>query len=393
MNNQMRRSRIAAFLSQPHQPFFALGVFNAILVMLLFIPAFKGVLPVDARLLHAYGMIFLVFTNLFYGFTYTTFPRFSVQPPIEHRRYLRVWVLNFLAAVSFYLSLWLPEAFYAAALLMAVSFALTFRIFLPIYAKAPEPRNDQYWILVGYGMGTLADLLFLLAQIPCKHCRAGVFFDYGVEVGIYLYLIFLPAVIAFRMVPFFSRVMGYAKSRGLHPVLFGLLLGHVLLAGYWPKGLFAVDLLLAVLLTREVLRAQLPFPNPDPLLWGLHLALFWLPLGFFAGAAVEFFEAWFGYASLYLTLHLLVLGFLTTILIAFGTRVTLGHGGRALVVDRMGRAILLFTQVVILGRLALSLAAARGTLTPWFDISATLWILLFVLWLGKYGRTLFPSAR
>jgi len=204
----MGRSRIAYFFSQPHQPFFTLGILNALAVMLLFIPAFKGLLPVDAKLLHAYGMIFLVFTNFFYGFTYTTFPRFSAQPPIEPRRYLRVWTLNLLAVLSFYASLWLPVLFDAAALLMAVSFAYTLRIFLGIYAKAPEPRFDQYWIVVGLGMGALANLLFLLAAIPCRHCKSALYFDYGVEIGVYLYLIFLPAGIAFRMVPHFSRIMG-----------------------------------------------------------------------------------------------------------------------------------------------------------------------------------------
>jgi uncharacterized protein involved in response to NO len=151
-------------------------------------------------------------------------------------------------------------------------------------------------------------------------------------------------------------------------------------------------LLAALWLGRELWRMQLPFPNPDPLLWGLHLALFWLPLGFLAGAAVEFFEAWFGYASLYLPLHLLVLGFLTTIMIAFGTRVTLGHGGAALGMDRMGKVLMWMTQAVVLGRVVLSLAAAGGSISPWFDISAMLWILLFVLWLLRYGKILIFGA-
>jgi uncharacterized protein involved in response to NO len=389
----VRSSRLAYFFSQPHQPFFALGLFNALALMLLFIPAFKGALSVDARLLHAYGMIFLLFTNFFYGFAYTTYPRFSSQPPIEARRYLRVWVLNLLAALNFYTSLWMPPLFYAGALLVALSFAYTLRIFLEIYAKAPEPKKDQYWIIVGFGMGALADLLFLLSQVPCRHCRSGLFFDMGAEAGIYLYLIFLPAVIAFRMVPHFSRCLHYRKSRGFEGVLLLLLLGHVLLSQAWPKGLFAVDLLAAFWLGRELWRMELPSADPDPLLWGLHLALFWLPLGFLAGGAAEFFEAWFGYASLYLSLHLLVLGFLTTVMIAFGTRVTLGHGGAALRMGRWGSGIIWIAQAVVLGRLALSLAAAQGSVSPWFDLSAALWILLFVLWSLRYGKILIAGTR
>jgi len=374
--------------SQPHQPFFLLGSLNAVVLMLLFIPAMRGLLAVDVMRLHGYGMIFLVFTNFFYGFSYTTFPRFSAQPPIESRRWMRVWLLNFLAALSFYVSLLLPEAFYAAAVLTALSFAYTLRIFLPIYAQAPEPRQDQYWIIVAYGMGALSNLLYLLAAVPCASCRSGVFHAYAVEIGIWLYLLFLPMLVAFRMVPFFSRVQGYVRGRGFYRVFILLLLSHVIVSQVVPKGLFAVDLAAALWLTRELLRMDLPFPNPDPLLWGLHLAMFWLPLGFFVGAVAEFFDAWFGVGSLHLPLHLLALGFVTTIFIAFATRVTLGHGGVPMYIDRMGKAIFLLTQAVVLGRIVLSLAAMSGHLFPWFDIAASLWILLFVSWLMLYSKIL-----
>jgi uncharacterized protein involved in response to NO len=281
-------------------------------------------------------MIFPVFSNVFYGFTYTTFPRFSARPPVEPRHYLRVWLFNLLVAVSFYVSIAVPEAFYGAAIFMALSFAYTLRIFLEIYREAPEPRSDQYWIVVALGMGALANLLYLLAAVPCGSCRPGIFASWAAGVGVWLYLIFLPVVIGFRMVPFFSRVMVYAKSSLFHPVVFGLLLAHVVLENFWPRGLFGANLVLALWLGRELLRAHLPISNPDPLLWSLHLALAWLPLGFFVGALAEFAEAWFGVPSLKLSLHLPALGFLTTILVAFGTRVVLGHGGAALRVDRWG---------------------------------------------------------
>ncbi len=381
------------FFTQPHQPFFSLGLFNAIAVMSLFIGAFKGILAIDARFIHIYGMIFLIFSNFFYGFSYTTFTRFSAQAPIETRRYLRVWLLNLLGTLSFYASLWKSWIFYASALFMALSFAYTLKIFLEIYAKAPQPKRDQYWIVVGFGMGALSNILFLLSQIPCAHCKASVFFDLGIESGIYLYLIFLPTVIAFRMVPHFSRCLHFSKSPGFDAVVFLLLLSHVLLSTLWSKGVFISDLLLALWIGREIWRIKLPFPNPDPLLWGLHLALFWLPLGFLLGAFVEFFESWFSYSSLYLPLHLLVLGFLTTIMIAFGTRVTLGHGGVILRMDRQGAALLWLTQAVIFGRLILSLAANRGGMTPWFELSASLWIALFALWLIKYGKILIRGAK
>jgi uncharacterized protein involved in response to NO len=41
----MSHSRFAYFFSQPHQPFFLLGFLNAIIVMALFIPAYRGGYP------------------------------------------------------------------------------------------------------------------------------------------------------------------------------------------------------------------------------------------------------------------------------------------------------------------------------------------------------------
>jgi len=389
----MKPSRITYLFSQPHQPFFLLGVFNAMVVMILFLLAYRGIVATDALRLHGYGMIFTVFTNFFYGFTFTTFPRFSARPPIDARRYLRIWFLNLMAALSLYASILFPEAFYGAAIFMAFSFAYTLRIFLEIYAAAPEPKSDQYWIIVALGMGALANLLYLLSAVPCGSCSPGIFGSWAVGAGVWLYLLFLPIIVGFRMVPFFSRVTGYAQSPGFHPLVFSLFLGHVVLNAFYPKGLFAVDLLLAAFLGREIFRARLPFPNPDPLLWSLHLALFWLPLGFFVGALAEFAEAWFGVPSFRLTLHLLVLGFLTTILIAFGTRVTLGHGGAVLIADRWGVAIFWMTQVVVLGRLILSLAAENGVIFPWFDLSVSLWILLYLLWVMKYGKILITGSK
>ncbi len=379
--------------SQPHRPFFLLGILNAVLFMLLFRLAYIGALGIDAKLLHAYSMFFLVFTNFFYGFTYTTFPRFCATAPIDSRRYLRVWFLQVLATLSFLAALWLPFAFYATVLFVATSLAYTLRIFLGIYRRASASREDPYWIIVAYGMGALANLLFLLAEIPCTHCRTGIFFEYAVSVGFYLYLIFLPTVVAFRMVPLFSRVMEYRKSPWLLQAVFGLLLLHLLVGGYAPRWLFGVDMILAGVLGWEILRIELPFPNRDPLLWGLHLAIFWLPLGFFLGALSELAGAWFSVPMLRLPLHLLALGFLTTILVAFGARVTLGHGGASLRSGRGSSLLFASTQLVLLGRLILSLAVGSGAFFLFFDLSVALWIALFLFWSVLYGRILLFGAR
>ncbi|BCD59391.1 MULTISPECIES: NnrS family protein [unclassified Nitratiruptor] len=389
---QVKLSKREYFFAQPHQPFFALGMINALIFMALFIPAFRGLFDTNAKFLHAYSMIFLIFTNFFLGFLFTTFPRFSGTPPIEPRRYLMVFLLNFLASLVFLIGIWVPFLWFVAPIFMVLSLTLTLKEFYGIYQKCMMPKQDQYWLIVGIGSGAISNLLFLLSLIPCS-CKSTVFYDTAVNFGIYLYLIFVALVVAFRMVPFFSHVMEYKKSRFLYASMFALFLLHSFVSGIYPKALFLIDLIAALVVAYEIKKINLPFPNKEPLLWILHLALFWLPTALFLGSITEFFESFFGWYSFKLPLHLLALGFLMTVLIGFGTRVTLGHSGNALRVDRAGILIFYFTQIVVLGRIMFSLAASFGHVAPMFDISATLWILLIIAWLWKYFEVLAFGKR
>ena len=379
------------FFSQPHQPFFLLGMVNAVIFMALFVVAYKGIVATNALFLHSYSMIFLIFTNFFFGFLYTTFPRFSGTPPIDARRYLIVFSFDFFASLSFLVGVWFEVAWYVAILLMAVSFAMTLKIFYEIYRRCALPKRDQYWIIVALGVGAMSNLLFLLSLVPCR-CQT-IFYDTAVNFGIYLYALFLAFVVAFRMVPFFSHRMDWEKNNLLHLQIFVLFLLHSFLSGLYPKGLFALDLIAALLIGYELKKIALPFPNREPLLWILHIALFWLALGLLLGGVVEFFESFFGWYSFKLPLHLLALGFLFTILIGFGTRVTLGHSGNMLRVDRAGVVLFYFTQVVLVGRILFSFAASFGHITPAFDISATLWMVVIVAWLWRYGAILVFGKR
>lgn len=385
--NTQNLSKRDYFFSQPHQPFFTLGIINAIIFMLLFIPAYKEIFSIDGRFFHSYSMIFLVFTNFFFGFLYTTFPRFSGTFPIDPRKYLIVFLFNLLATISFFISIFISYAFYAAALFMAVGFAITLKEFYQIYKVCTLPKKDQYWLIVSIGIGALSNLLFLLSYIPCS-CKSTVFYDTAVNFGIYLYLIFLAFVVAFRMVPFFSHVMEWKKNEYLYIQIFTLFLLHSFLTGLYPKALFLVDLIAGLLLMVELKKIKLPFPNKEPLLWILHISVFWLVAALIIGAFLEFFESFYSYYSFKLPIHLLALGFLTTILIGFGTRVTLGHSGNMLIVDKATVYIFYFTQVVVLGRVIFSISASFGKISPFFDISAFLWIVLFVWWMAKYFKIL-----
>ena len=157
----------------------------------------------------------------------------------------------------------------------------------------------------------------------------------------------------------------------------------------WTLAESVVGIVLSFYILREFLRWKLhPFNSPA-IVWVLHLALFWLPLGLFVGSLMEIAEYVYKTNFLFAEIHLLVLGFLTTVLIGFGTRVTLGHSGQAPHADRIAIALFWWTQVIVFLRLVLSIDSGLMGAHEWlFDAAAFGWIMLFIVWGGRYGKTL-----
>ena len=364
--------------SQPHQPFFLLGFLNAIVAMLLFSLSYKGVLPIviSPLLFHAYSLIFLLFTPAFLAFLFTTFPRFSSTSPIERRSYLLVFGLFAAGSLLFMAgALWSKALLYLAIGLLLAGHLRAVLILWHIYRISPMPdKHDQQWILTGMAAGLIAHTLFILSFFfPLLQTLA-------VQTAIYLYLFLVAFSVAQRMVPFFSHCM-IEKNMHFLRNIFVLLLLHVILETLHAHLSFIADAILAYLTAKEIFRWKLPFPNPNPLLWILHLALYWVPAAFLFAAMSNLTALINGTNFLFLDLHILVLGFVFTILIGFGTRVTLGHSGNRMEVTMWEKVLFNWTQVVVVMRLLTSMAAAWGwDFMLLFDLSVTVWIAMFILW-------------
>ncbi|HHD81457.1 MAG TPA: NnrS family protein, partial [Campylobacterales bacterium] len=88
---------------------------------------------------------------------------------------------------------------------------------------------------------------------------------------------------------------------------------------------------------------------------------------------------------MFLDIHILVLGFVFTVLIGFGTRVTLGHSGNKLEADRLTTILFYWTQVVVISRMVTSLIFSFGwNFLFWFDITVTAWLVLFGVWAYRF---------
>jgi len=375
------------FLSQPHQPFFLLGIFNALVMMLIFGLAYKGIfnLVVDARIFHSFSLIFLLFSNVFTGFLFTTFPRFNQTSIIEKDFYIALFSTNALGSLLFIVASFTNiYALASAMFLLFISQVLMVYKLHQIYKSGLAPdKSDSFWILIANYFGLLGNSLFLLSLfLP-------TLINFAVNISFYLYLIFLAFSVGQRMIPFFSHSFA-VKNPHFVKITLALLLLKTLFASLDIKLLeIVVDAILTLFLAKEFYRWELkPFQSP-PILWVLHLALAWLPLAFFLSALSLILELLGDTSFYFFNTHLLAIGFLTTLLIGFGTRVTLGHSGQPPHGDSFATKIFLFIQFVVLGRAIFSINVAYGWEANFlFDISFTLWLLLFLVWGGRYAQVL-----
>ncbi len=390
--NFSEESEQSYFFSQPHQPFFILSFVSAIVTMLIFMLAYKGVLhiAVSPVWFHIYSFTYLMFTPAFFGFLFTTFPRFTATPPIEQNVYMRIFSFYYIGATLVLLGSIVTPVF--SGLGMVVVFAghlMGTRILGNIYrTTGMEDKHDVFWILTAMRIGVAAHFLFIVSAF-FYHPLMGL----STEISTYLFLFLLTFSVAQRMVPFFSHCM-VERNDYLMKTLFGLLIAHIVLEGIYTNSSFIVDIVIGLLVGKELLRWKLPFPNPDPLLWILHAALLWVPVAFLLSGAVNLVTLLSGIDFLAMDIHMLVLGFVLTIMIGFGTRVTIGHSGNLMQADRWMTALFYGTQAVVALRIMVSLAAAFGwDFMLLFDISATAWLLLFIVWAYRFFAVLISGKK
>jgi len=380
------------FFSQPHQPFFVLAFVNAIVTMLVFLLSYKGIIPLvlTPTNFHVYGLTYLMLTPAFLGFLFTTFPKFASTPVIVKKRYMRIFSIFYLGAILFLLgSIVSPFLSSISMVLVFTAHFMSFLILNNIYRTTTmEDRHDIFWILFAMGFGVLSNFIFIMAELFYMPLM-----DLSTEISVYLYLFLLTFSVAQRMVPFFSHCM-IEKNEKLLKIVFTLLVLHILLESIYTNSSFIVDLALAYIIGKEILSWKLPFPNPNPLLWILHIALYWIPVGFFLGGVTNFISLISDIRFLALETHIIMLGFVFTILIGFGTRVTLGHSGNMMQADKWTTFLFYWTQVVVAVRLLVSLASAFGwNIMVLFDISVTTWLLMFILWGIRFFMVLIKGKK
>lgn len=378
-------------LAQPHRIFFFAGVLQGVLFVVLLSLHYTGLisLNVGTALYHAYAFTFIAFTQFFAGFLLTTFPRYLSRPSPTLGEYLPiVWLINgggiAFVALSFVSSLWVLPAMFA---ILAGYTKLCLALRDMQIKSSVTNKKDTTWMLYAFALGGVGQILFILdVFVPLYTLAVGVSF--------YLYLFFIVILVSQKMMPFFAAnsVPGYSIHKSIYFIEL-LCVGLVLKVTLEFLGInaFIANGALFVLSTYELIKWKLPFRKSPPILWVLFLSIWWVPVGF-GLFAIQDLSSLLG-MPIHMEkapLHALALGYFTTVLIGFGTRVILGHSGRTPEADTYAVALFVLIQVMTLMRIVAGIFPQVGYMHAILT-TAALWLILFGLWSKRYIHILFEK--
>jgi uncharacterized protein involved in response to NO len=383
-------------LAAPHRSLFLAG-----LVGLLLASAWWGVhlvarytgAPLSALALqpaplwaHSWLMLFAVFPTIFFGFLFTVFPRWMNGPQVTRIEYSITAVL--LAAG---ILLWLagtvagPPWLLAGSLATGAGMLLGTVALLRVLLGAAQVVPHAAVVLIALCVQLVALGLFTAGML-----RADDFMlHFAVRTSLWGGLLPVFFAVCHRMIPFFSQgaINEYVAWRPTWVLVSVVALCYARLAVGIAGWLWALPLLDAALIALTLacaLRWTSLDAHGNALLWTLYAGFAWLPLALllqFArdGAFLLTGEWTLGRAPV----HALGMGFFGSMLVAMVTRVTMGHSGRPLRMDRVTLTCFIALQVAALSRVLSEIVRAPSAVQWFLLASLAFWIAAVATWVGR----------
>lgn len=369
-----------AYGFRPH--FWAAGLAGFTLVP-LWVARYALAIPLGsdwpATLWHSHEMLFGFVAAAIGGFMLTAVPSWTGQRGFAGRP---------LVVVS---ALWL-----AGRLLVATSavwppalVALVDVMFLPAIALLIAPLllregNRNTPLLAVLAVLSLANAFFHVALARGNAPLAG----WALLVAIDIVLLLI-TVIGGRIVPAFTAAAlknrgdhaTAASLKGLTPVAVAVMAAVIIIDGGWAGSVAAgwVAATAAVVHIVRLLQWRTLRTLRDPIVWVLHVAYLWLPIGF----ALKALALLDGAAFAAFWLHALTIGAAATMILGVMTRAALGHTGRPLVVSPLITAAYLLLSAAALVRV-FGFAVSGKSYFAVIALTAILWTAAFGLFLFVY---------
>ena len=367
-------------LSYAFRPFFLLAGMFAILVVLLWIMTLQGSgLTGISPLWHSHELLMGFAMAAVAGFSLTAVANWTSRPAIHGTPLAWLVILWLAGRFAMMLSTSLPTGLVAT---LDMLFPVLLCILLGREIIAGKSKRNYVLILI-IGIIALFNGLFHLGTSQILP---------GVErPAIYLLIhsvLVLVTIIAARIVPAFTgnwlRMQGKSRlpvnSELIDRLALWLTIGVGLAASLLPTHAVTGVLALAAALVHgfRLSRWRGFSTTSNPLLFVLHVAYAWLPLGYALLACSVFGWLFTPTAAL----HALTMGAIGTMVLAVSSRVALGHTGRPL---QAARATVLAYWVLMIAVLIRVLGPMTGEhYLLMINLSALGWISAFAIFLWVY---------
>jgi uncharacterized protein involved in response to NO len=332
---------------------------------------------------HAFLMLFTVFPTFFLGFLFTTYPRWMNGPLVPRGAYV-VAPLLLTAATVF----WLAGVHSGAtAQLLAVTLGsaglvVALVALLRVLLEAATVVPHAIVTSIALAIGVVCELGFGVGLWQAD----AAMLHFAVRAALWGFLLPVFFAVCHRMIPFFSQgvVAGYVPWRPtwLLVAVAGLAWLRLLAGTAGALALLpGLDAVLFLLTATCAIRWTTLRARGNSLLWTLYAAFAWLPvallLQFARDASFTLTGQWaLGRAPT----HALGMGFFGGMLIAMVTRVTMGHSGRALAMNRAALSCFLVVQAAALARVGSEIATAPSAIRWLLLGSAAAWLVATGVW-------------
>jgi uncharacterized protein involved in response to NO len=376
---QMRAWRGPAILTYGFRPFFFGGALWAALAMVLWVPMLSGHLALPTRFdpvsWHAHEFLFGYLTAIVAGFLLTAVPNWTGRLPIVGWPLGGLFGLWIAGRVAVALSAGLPPL--AVAL---VDLAMPVALGAVIAREIVAGKNWKNLIVLGMlAVLALGNGVFHWEAARGDYAAQG----YGLRIGLGAGIMMI-GVIGGRVVPSFTRnwLVKQGATRLPTPpmrkfdkvALIALLVALLAWSAAPEAQLTAVFLAVAGILHAARLNRWVGLQTMrDPLVFVLHAAYAFVPLGAL-GLAVQIAQpAWVGLGA---GQHLWMAGAIGLMTLAMMSRATLGHTGQALKAGPGTVALYL----ALIGAVVLRVAAGL-----WPDAATMLYAASGLFWIGALG--------
>ena len=374
------KEKTLTLLSYAFRPFFVLNGFFAILVVLAWMMTLHGLgLPAMTPLWHAHEMLVGFAMAAVAGFSLTAVAVWTGRPALRGTPLAWLMFAWLAGRLAMALSGWIPALL---VILLDMLFPALLCVLLAREIIGGGNRRNYLLIVV---------TALMAAENGVYHLGINQVVPNGDRVAIYLLIhtmLLLVTIITGRIVPSFTgnwlRMQGHkhlplsSVTVDLTAILLAVLVG--LAASFAPTHPVTGALAFAAALTHgfRLSRWRGFATTSNPLLFVLHAAYAWLPIGYaLMGCSV------FGWLFTPTTaLHALTMGAIGSMVLAVTTRVALGHTGRPLQAARATVAAYWILMIAVVLRVF-------GPLTGKYylvmiDVSAAGWMLAFSIFVWVY---------